>query len=70
LLSRLPRDSSITGEKHTASPGFAVHATIGPSRIRIPYDTIADVDAHADAYAYANANANANADANASASEV
>jgi len=36
---------------------IAVRAVIGPIRIRVPYETIAKVDADADANAVANANA-------------
>jgi len=53
LLSRLPKDHSIAGEKRMASLWFAVHAVTGPMRIGVPNETIANVNAHADADAIA-----------------
>lgn len=46
---RLPRDcSTIACAKHMASLRRVVHTIIGPGRIQVPYQTIADVDAIAD----------------------
>jgi len=68
LLSRLARDISIAGEKPTASLRFAVHITIGPIGIWVPYKIIADVDADVDAVV--DADVDADVDANSIVGEV
>ena len=62
MLSRLPRDSPIAGEKHMASLGFAVHAVIGPIGIQVPYKTIADDDVGGDGHGHGDADGDADAD--------
>jgi hypothetical protein len=64
-----PQEISIAGKQHCSSLGFVVSTGIGPIGIRVPYQTIAIVDA--DVYAYVNgdvdANANIDADVHANA---